>query len=138
MLQHCYIYHLIKLLIPLLPGYQWICLALAVRQTHSNKHAVKDIEVMLQELYNTSRKCGLKMNTRKTKITAGTTKGVYVNGIQLDQVEDYVYLGQRFTLIEKNQDNEIRSIKAGWQERFTTNMFKKKGLQPVYPFSNEI
>ena len=42
---------------------------------------------------------------------AGTTriiKAIYVNEIQLDQVEDYVYLGQRFTLIEKNQDNEIR------------------------------
>ena len=58
--------------------------------------AVKDIEVMLQELDNASRKkCGLKMNRRKTKITEGTTrtiKAVYVNGIQLDQVEDYVCL----------------------------------------------
>jgi len=55
---------------------------------------------------------------RKTKIKAGTTrttKAVYVNGIQLDQVEEYVYLGQCFALIEKNQENEIRRIKAGWQ-----------------------
>ena len=59
-------------------------------------HAVKDIEVMPQEMDNTSRKWGLKMNMRKTKIMAGTTrttKAVYVNGIQLDQVEEYVYLG---------------------------------------------
>jgi len=48
--------------------------------------------------------------------TTKTTNGVYVKGIQLDQVEEYVYLGQHFTLIEKNQDNEIRRrIKAGWQ-----------------------
>ena len=59
------------------------------------------------------------MNMRKTKIMPGTTKktkAVYVNGFQLDQVEEYVYLGQRLTLIEKNQDNEIRRrIKVGWQ-----------------------
>ena len=89
---------------------------------------------MLQELDKASRKCGLKMNTIKTKIMAGTTrttKAVYVNGIQLDQVEDYVYLGQRFTLIEKNQDNEIRRrIKAGWQAfgRHSTIM---KGTLPT-------
>ena len=63
---------------------------------------------MLQELDEASRKCELKLNMRKTKIMAGTTMTMYVNGIQLDQVEGYVYLGQRFTLIEKNQDNEIR------------------------------
>ena len=71
---------------------------------------------MLQKLDNTSRKCGLKMNMRQTKIMAGTTrttKAVYVNGIQLDQVEEYVYIGQRFTLTEKNKT--IRRIKAGWQ-----------------------
>jgi len=43
------------------------------------------------------------MNVRKIKIMAGstrTTKSVYVNGIQLVQVEEYVYLGQHLTLIE--------------------------------------
>ena len=41
---------------------------------------------------------------------------IFVNGIQLDQVEQYVYLGQRFTLIEINKvDNKIRMIKSGWQ-----------------------
>ena len=37
---------------------------------------------------------------------AGTTrviKAIYVNEIQLDQVEDYVYLCQRFTSTEKKQ-----------------------------------
>jgi len=55
-------------------------------------HAVKDIEVMLQELDKASRECGLKMSIRKTKIIAGTTrttKAVYVNEMQLDQVEEY-------------------------------------------------
>jgi len=55
--------------------------------------AVYAIEIMLQELDNSSRKCGLKMNMRKRKIMAGTTittKAVYINGIQLDQVDEYV------------------------------------------------
>ena len=34
-------------------------------------------------------------------------------GLNVDLVEYYVYLSQRFTLTEKNQDNEIRSIKVG-------------------------
>jgi len=89
------------------------------------------------------------MNIRKTKIMAGTartTTAVYVNGIQLDQVEDYVYLGQHFTLTEKNQDNEIRKIKAGWQAfwRHSTTMkgtlptCLKRSLQPVHPSSYNI
>jgi len=55
---------------------------------------------MLQEQDKARRKCGLKMNMRKTKIMAVTkraTKAVYINGTQLDQVEDYIYLSQRFT-----------------------------------------
>ena len=48
--------------------------------------------------------------------TARTTKAFHVNGIHLDQAEDYVYIGQRFTLTEKHHDNEIKSrIKAGSQ-----------------------
>ena len=79
-------------------------------------HAVKDFEVMLQELNNASRKFGLKMNMRKTNIMAGTTRTVYINGIQLNHAEENVYLGQRVALIETNQDNEIRRrIKARWQ-----------------------
>jgi len=48
---------------------------------------------MLEELDSANSKCGLKMNMRKTKVVGGTArtiKAVYINGIQLDQVEDYV------------------------------------------------
>ena len=96
--------------------------------------AVKDTEVMLQALDKASRKCGLKMNMRKTKIMAGTTrttKAVYVNGIEFDQVEEYVYLGRRFKLIEKSQDNEIRiKIKSGWQA-FGRHITIMKGTLPA-------
>ena len=40
---------------------------------------------------------------------------IYVNNTQIENVESYVYLGQRFSLRDKNQDKEIlRRITAGW------------------------
>ncbi|KAG1682294.1 Trifunctional enzyme subunit beta, mitochondrial [Nymphon striatum] len=35
-------------------------------------------------------------------------KPVIINGIELEHVPEYIYLAQRFSLNEKNQDNEIR------------------------------
>jgi len=74
--------------------------------------------------------------------TTRTTKAAYVNGIQLNPVEEYVYLGQWFTVIEKTKSEE-RSKQDGRHlediyEVNTANMLKKKGLQPVYPSSNDI
>jgi len=37
-------------------------------------HAVKYVEVTSQELDRASRKCGLKINPRKTKIMAGSRR----------------------------------------------------------------
>ena len=40
---------------------------------------------------------------------------IYVNNTQIENVESYVYLGQRFSLRDKNQDKEIlQQITAGW------------------------
>ena len=40
---------------------------------------------------------------------------IYVNNTQIENVESYVYRGQRFSLRDKNQDKEIlRRITAGW------------------------
>ncbi|KAK2165253.1 hypothetical protein NP493_1376g01032 [Ridgeia piscesae] len=40
---------------------------------------------------------------------------VYVNNIQIENVESYIYLGQRYRITDKNQDKEIqRRITAGW------------------------
>ncbi|PIK48481.1 endonuclease-reverse transcriptase [Apostichopus japonicus] len=75
------------------------------------------MESMLQDLDIASRKRGLKM--KKTKVMADQSvkhKPIISNGTELEHVSEYIYLGQRFTLTERNQDNEIRRrIKAGWQ-----------------------
>lgn len=97
-------------------------------------HNLNDLEIMLQELDDASRLTGLKMNMKKTKVMAGSAKDpkqIQVNGTKMEQVEDYIYLGQRFSLQDKNQDNEIRRrIKAGWQAfgRYSTIM---KGKLPL-------
>ena len=58
---------------------------------------------------------GLRMNISKKKITVEDNTPKYVNTTQIENVESYVYLGQRFSLRDKNQDKEIvRRITAGW------------------------
>ncbi|KAK2182384.1 hypothetical protein NP493_355g02033 [Ridgeia piscesae] len=40
---------------------------------------------------------------------------IYVNNTQIENVESYIYLGQRYSTRDKIQDNEIeRRITAGW------------------------
>ena len=48
---------------------------------------------MLQELADESDKQGLKMNKSKTKVMMKTH--IYVNNTQIENVESYIYLGQR-------------------------------------------
>ena len=55
------------------------------------------------------------MNISKTKIMVENNTPIYVNNTQIENVESYVYLGQRFSLRDKNQDKEIlQRITAGW------------------------
>ncbi|KAK2190203.1 hypothetical protein NP493_87g08003 [Ridgeia piscesae] len=44
-----------------------------------------------------------------------TDRQIYVNNTQIENVESYIYLRQRYATTYKNQDNEIqRRITAGW------------------------
>ena len=75
----------------------------------------QELEIMLQELCEESNLSGLRMNIPKTKIMVEDNTPIYVNNTQIENVESYVYLGQRFSLRDKNQDKEIlRRITAGW------------------------
>ena len=79
-----------------------------------------DIQEMMQELADESKKVGLKMNYRKTKVlkTAEVLDGVVsVNHVEIEQVTDYCYLGQNVSLIEKDSDKEVRKrIGMGWKK----------------------
>ena len=58
---------------------------------------------------------GLKMNIAKTKVMIVDNTPIKVNNVLIENVPGYVYLGQHYSLKEKNQDKEIqRRIMAGW------------------------
>ncbi|MEG7521603.1 MAG: hypothetical protein M3H12_00655, partial [Chromatiales bacterium] len=70
---------------------------------------------MLQELPDESENQVLKMNNSKTKEMMENNIPIYVNTTQIEKVESFVYLGQRYSTRDKNQDKEIqRRITAGW------------------------
>ena len=74
-----------------------------------------ELHQMLKELADESKNQGLKMNKSKTKVMMeNDTPIYYVNNTQIENVESYFYLGQRYSTTDKNQDKEIqRRIKAG-------------------------
>ena len=75
----------------------------------------QELQQMLQELSDESRQMGLKMNITKTKVMVVDNTPINVNNVLIENVSGYVYLGQHYSLKEKNQDKEIqRRIMAGW------------------------
>ena len=75
----------------------------------------QELQQMLQELSDESRQMGLKMNITKTKVMVVENTPINVNNVLIENVPGYVYLGQHYSLKEKNQDKEIqRRIMAGW------------------------
>ena len=69
---------------------------------------------MLQQLADESNNQGLKINKSKTKVLMENDILMYVNITQSENVESYIYLGQRYSTRDKNQDKEIqRRITAG-------------------------
>ena len=60
------------------------------------------------------RKYDFKMNIAKTKVMVVDNTPINVNNVLIENVDVYVYLGQHYSLKEKNQDIEIqRGIMAG-------------------------
>ena len=55
------------------------------------------------------------MNKSKTKVMIENDSPIYVNNPQIENIESYIYLGERYSTRDKNQDKEIqRRITAGW------------------------
>ena len=75
----------------------------------------QELHQMLQELSDENRRMGLKMKITKTKVMVVDNTPINVNNVLIENVPGYVYLGQHYSLKEKNQDKEIhRRIMAGW------------------------
>ena len=74
----------------------------------------QELQQMLQELSDESRRMGLKMNIAKTKVMVVDNTPIKVKNVQIENAQGDVYLGQHYSLKEKNQEKEIqRRIMAG-------------------------
>ena len=74
-----------------------------------------ELQQMLQELGDESENLNLKKNKSKTKVIRKNDTPIYVNNAQIENAECYIYLGQRYTTRNKNQDKDIqRRITARW------------------------
>ena len=74
-----------------------------------------EIQQMLLEFADETENQGLKMDKSKTKGLLENDTPIYVNNTQIENVESYIYLRQRYSITDNNQDNEIqRRITGGW------------------------
>ena len=67
----------------------------------------QELQQMLQELSDESRRMGLKMNITKTKVMVVDNTPINVNNVLIENVPGHVYLGQHYSLKEKNQDTPL-------------------------------
>ena len=68
----------------------------------------QELQQMLQELSDESRRMGLMMNIAKTKVMVLDNTRINVSNLLIENVHGYVYLGKHYSLKEKNQDKEIQ------------------------------
>ena len=66
-----------------------------------------ELKQMLHELADESENQRLKMNKSKTKVMVENDTPIYVNNTQIEKVDSYIYLGQRYR-------TKTRRIAAGW------------------------
>ena len=76
---------------------------------------LQELQLMLQELSDESRRMSIKMNIAKANVMLVDNIPINVNNVLIENSQGYVYLGQHYSLKENNQDKEIqRRIVAGW------------------------
>ena len=81
----------------------------------------QELQQMLQELSDESRRMGLKLNIAKTKVMVVDNTPINVNNVLIGNVPGYMYLGQQYSLKEKNQGTK-RHNEESWQAgRHTPN-----------------
>ena len=56
----------------------------------------QELQQMLQELSDESRRMGIKMNIAKTKVMVVDNTPINVNNLLIENVQGYVYLGQHY------------------------------------------
>ena len=79
-----------------------------------------DLQLMIDELNEESKKVGLHMNFSKTKIMCNNHIGdkntkIEIEDTELEKVDHYIYLGQRISMRPSKEEEIKRRITLGWQ-----------------------
>jgi len=80
-------------------------------------HQPQELQTMMQELDRESRKAGLNMNIKKTKVMMGDRTQehkITVQGIDIETVDSYIYLGKRISLKNDTPGEVNRRIQLAW------------------------
>ena len=80
-------------------------------------HTPAELQDMLNDLQDKSKRLGLKVNMKKTKVMLNSyaiKAPISINGEELQMVDEYVYLGQQITMTNDRSGEIRRRISAGW------------------------
>ena len=74
------------------------------------------MEIQLNILNQESRKIGLKIHRGKTKFMTNyeTAQKIEVEGIEIEKVDHYKYLGQTIAMADRTANEAQERIRAGW------------------------
>ena len=92
---------------------------------------------MLAELNQASNSVGLHINFSKTKVMCNKYIGqddeiLEIENQPIEEVDHYIYLGQRISLHDSSKENEIkRRITLGWQAFGSANAVFKNEKKPI-------
>ena len=78
----------------------------------------KKLENMIAQLNTESKHVGLHMNLSKTKIMTNGKRGkIMLDGVELEYVEQYVYLSKQVSFAKtRNEDEVNRRITCSWSK----------------------
>ena len=96
-------------------------------------HTTNELQDMLNQLHDKSRLLGLKMNMKKTKVMFNShvpESTIAINGHKVEEVQDYIYLGQLITMNNTRVGEIERRIAAGWRA-FAKYKEIMKGNTPI-------
>ena len=77
-----------------------------------------ELQTMLTDLNTENKKVGLKMNKTKTNVmfnSRAQKEPIEIDGEQLEEVDEYIYLGQLIKLSKDHASEIKRRMKIGWK-----------------------
>ena len=87
---------------------------------------------MLQQLKNESEKVGLTMNLSKTKtMSNGNKEKIYVDYQEIENVDEYIYLGQIIAPKQQMSKEINRRISNSWSRYWSLKEIMKSSSVPI-------